>query len=278
MLWDYGQGALGQNDGAVIPTYIQQNPIYGSSPVAGSYGWWGMSANGTSSGQYAPALYYPPVMDRFIAMVQALGQHLDGDPNVEAFFVQEDATVAQSAQYAPADPHYSDNAWLTQLERLLAAATAAFPHTSVIMANSWLQQPPASVALEQWMAANRIAAGSADTMGQSAIDQYGIGLLSWGLQALVGVPQYGGTDLRPKMTAMMDVEEPDINGGYFSNDGGPYAPLDVIHALNQTYYASHAFWTRLTGSQYPAAAQWPALAATCAANPLTHTAYPANYP
>jgi hypothetical protein len=278
MIWDYGQGALGKNDSRVFPTYIQQNPMYGASPVAGSYGWWGKNTNGASSGQYAPALYYPPVMDRFIALVQALGQHLDGDPNVEALFIQEDATVGQSALYAPVDGHYSDNAWLTQLERLLAAATAAFPHTSIIMGNTWLQRPAATISLEQWMAANRIAAGSADTLGQSAINTYGIGLLAWGLQTLVGVPQYGGTDLRPQMTSMMDVEQPDIDGGYYTQYNGPYAPLDVINALNQTYYASHAFWTRLVGSQYPAAAQWSALAATCAAHPLTHTAYPANYP
>jgi hypothetical protein len=279
LLFDYGMGALGQNDGQVIPTYIQQNPIYGPSPVGGSYGWWGKTANGASTGQYAPALYYQPVMDRFIAMVQALGQHLDADPNVEAIIIQEDATVTQSAsELGTADPHYSDDAWLTQLKRLLSASTAAFPHTSVSMANSWMRAPADTVALEEWMASNRIAAGSADTVGQSAINTYGTGILSWGLQAHIGVGQYGGVDLRPKMAAMMDVEEPDMNGGYFASSGGPFAPLDVIHALNQTYYASHAFWTHLTGSPYPAAAQWPALAATCAANPLIHTSYPANYP
>ncbi len=280
MLFDYGMSALGgQNDGAVIPTYILQNPIYGPSPVAGSYGWWGKNANGASTGQYAPALYYAPVMDRFIAMVQALGQHLDNDPYVEAILIQEDATVTQSAsELGSADPHYSDDAWLTQLKRLLSASTAAFPHTSVSMANSWMRSDADTIALQEWMAGNRIAAGSADTVGQSAIDTYGVGLLSWGLQAQIGVAQYGGIDLRPRMAAMMDVEEPDIDGTYFQSHGGPYAPLDVIHALNQTYHASHAFWTRLSGSQYPAAAQWPALAATCAANPLIHTAYPANYP
>ena len=76
----------------------------------------------------------------------------------------------------------------------------------------------------------------------------------------------------------MDMQQPDLDGSYFNSTGGPFTPLDIINALNQTYYASHAFWTHLIGSQTPAAALWPALAATCAANPLTHTAYPANYP
>jgi hypothetical protein len=278
-LWLYGQGSLKNGTGSIIPPYIQQNSIYGASPVAGSYGWWGQSSNGASTGQYAPALYYQPVMDRLIAMVQALGKHLDGDPDVEALFVQEDSTIAQSAaNLGSVDPHYSDNAWLTQLERLLTASTAAFPHTSVVMANSYFVQQAASTTLEQWMAANRIAAGSADTLGQTAITTYGTSIIGYGLETYLGVAQFGGTDLRPKMTAMMDVQGPDLYTNYFRSQGGPYTPQDLINALNQTYHASHAFWTRLTGSQVPDAAQWSNVAATCAAHPLTRTAYPANYP
>jgi hypothetical protein len=279
MLWLYNQGAMNRNDGTVIPLYIQQNSIYGNSPVSGSYGWWGQNSNGASTGQYAVALYNQPVMDRLIAVVQALGAHLDSDPNVEAIFVQEDAAITQSATgKGSKDPNYSDAAYVTQLERLLSASTAAFPHTSVVLANTWLYGQAPTVALEQWMAANRIAAGSADSLGQSEISSYGLGVLAWGLQTMIGVPAYGGVDLRPKMTAMMDVEAPDMTGSYYSGWGGPYAPLDIIHAFNETYYASHAFWTRLVGSQYPTAAQWTNLAATCAANPLTHTEYPGNYP
>ncbi len=278
-LWLYGQGALKNATGSIIPPYIQQNPIYGASPVAGSYGWWGQNANGASTGQYAPALYYQPVMDRLIAMVQALGKHLDGDPNVEALFVQEDSTIAQSAaNLGSRDPHYTDNAWQTQLQRLLTASTAAFPHTSVVMANSYFVQPVAATSLEQWMAENRIAAGSADTLGESAITTYGTSIIGDGLQTYLGVAQFGGTDLRPKMTAMMDVQGPDLYTTYFRAKGGPYTPQDIINALNQTYHASHAFWTRLTGSQVPDAAQWSNVAAACAAHPLTRTAYPANYP
>jgi hypothetical protein len=278
-LWIFGQGALKNGTGSVIPTYIQQNADYGASPIAGSYGWWGQNSNGASTGQYAPALYYQPVMDRLIAMVQALGKHLDGDPYVEAVMVQEDSTVAQAAaNLGSHDPHYSDGAWLTQLERLLTASTAAFPHTSVAMQNSYFVQPAASITLEQWMAANRIAAGSADTLGQTGIATYGPSLIGFGLEAYLGEAQFGGIDLRPKMTAMMDVQGPDLYTNYFRAYGGPYTPLDIINALNQTYHASHAFWTRLTGSSVPDAAQWSSVAAACAAHPLIRTAYPSNYP
>jgi len=285
-LWLYSQGSMGNSDASIVPLYIQQNSAYGASPVAGSYGWWGQSSNGVSTGMYAPALYNPPVMARFIALVQALGKHYDSDPNVEAIYFQEDATIAQAASsFKPADPNYSDSAWLAQLELMLKAATAAFPTTSVAMANSWFNRPASGVALEQWMAANRIAAGTPDSWGQSAITAYGTSHLSDGIQTYLGVDPNGGTvDLRPKMAAMLEVQSPDIVGPYFGNYGGPWTPQDLVNAFNQTYDASHVFWTYLLGSEVvfggtvPAAAKWPNLAATVSATPLTHTAYPANYP
>ena len=279
-MWLYGQHAYSAGDTSIIPGYILNNPSYGTSPVSGSFGWWGQNSGGASTGIYAPALWYPPVMDRFIAAMQALGQHLDGDPYVEAVFFQEDSTLAQAAaNLGSVAPQYSDQAWLTQLQRLLTATTAALPHTSVIMANSYFVNGASAIALEQWMANNRIAAGAADTLGQSAISRLGTTILGDGMRTYMGVDgNAGNVDLRPKMTAMMDVQSGDMYTTYFGKYGGPFTPLDIIDALNTTYQASHAFWTRLNGSQVPAAAQWPAVAAACAAHPLLRTAYPANYP
>jgi hypothetical protein len=286
-LWLYGQHPLGPHDsGGTIPLYIQQDQKYGASPVTGSYGWWGQNSNGASTGMYAAALYNPPVMDRLIALVQALGKHLDGDPYFEAIVLQEDAGIAEAASgFGSPDPNYSDATWLAQLQRFLAAATTAFPHTSVVMHNSWFDRPPSGVTLEQWMATNRIAPGSPDSWGQSSITTYGTSHLSDGIQTLLGVSPYGGSaDLRPKMRAMMEVQTPDLVGSYFSQYGGPWTAIDLIQAFNQTYHASHVFWTHMFGTEaslgapVPAASKWSNLAATCAANPLTHTEYPGNYP
>jgi hypothetical protein len=287
MLYTYSHGAHSSGDVHVVPAYIQQDPQYGNSPVAGSYGWWGMNSNGASTGIYSPAIWYPPVANRFIAMLQAMARHidhegmtLDSDPYVEAIYFQEDSTIVQSAwARGHTDPHYSDAAFVTQMEGILSATTSAFAHTSVILANTWLAQPQPTVALEQWMAANRIAASSADTIGQSTFNAMGTSMLAPGLAAYIGAAaSIGGTgDLRPTMTAMMDVESGDMSTTYFNKFGGPWTPLDIINALNQTYHASHAFWTRMTVN-VPAAAQWPNVAATLSANPLTRTAYPADYP
>jgi hypothetical protein len=218
LVW-YSPSPWSSGDDEVIPDYIQNDPAYGASPVAGSYGWWGRNSGGASTGMYAPAVYYPPVMDRYIALVQALGQHLDADPNVEAFFVQEESAIVQAAAgFGNNDPHYSDPAWLAQAERMLSAATAAFPHTSVIMGNAYFANGQSAVALEEWMAKNRIAAGTADTFGQSSILANHFNGLSDGVKAYLGVNTTNGgtTDLRPVMPAMFDVESAcilDTHGG-----------------------------------------------------------------
>jgi hypothetical protein len=269
---------MGTNDARIVPLYIQNDPAYGPSPVAGSNGWWGKNSNGVSTGQYAPALYYQPVMDRLIALVQALGKHLDPDPSVEAVAFMEDATIAQSAsKLGSVDPHYSDSEWQNQLQRMLTAATAAFPHTSVVMDNSYFNSSKYGVALTQWMVGNRITLGAPDSWGQTALSAFGTGYQNDGLETYFGAPSFGGVDLKSKMAVMMAIESPEISGNYFRKYGGPWTPLDIVNALNQTYFASHAFWTRMTDSTVEAAL-WKNVAAVCAANPLIHTDYPANYP
>src|SRR5262249_28348654 len=155
---------------------------------------------------YAAAIHRQVVMDRFIALMQAVGAHFDGDPNFEAIMIQEDAWMVQRLSGAP---DFSVEAFSTQLKRLLTSVTAAFPHTSVVMQATWNGTKGNSTDFEHWMITNRIAPSAADTVGQSALnDNHNI--LGWGLQTYVA----GGTlrdgsaiaDLRPQAAAMMDIE------------------------------------------------------------------------
>lgn len=273
----------------VLPAYLQNDSTYGPSPSSGSYGWWGPKAGG-----YAAALYRPAVMDRMIALVQALGQHYDADPYFEALMFQEDAWMVGLWSTAS---DYSASKAVTQFERLLTAATAAFPHTSIVMENTWAGDVSLTQNFEQWMVNNRIAPGTADTVGQSAFNAgYASSPqgLNWGLQAYMGIvasgSSYTGGDLRPHARAMLDVEPFDMQGDYYSNWSAPagYKPADILAALNNTYQASHAFWAHLFGnetanggggtvSQVSPWAVWSKLAPIINDTPLTHTAYPANY-
>ena len=280
--------SLGDNDGSAVPLYIQQDAAYGASPVAGRYGWWGKNSAGASSGAYVAAMFRPAVMDRYIALVRALGARYDGDPNFEAIMFQEDSWMIGLYYGAP---DYDKAANVAQLKRMLLAATAAFPHTNVIMQNTWLEDAGPTQDFELWMVNNRIAPSSADTIGQSA---YGMGYQdSWGVQAYEGITApgstYAGGDLRSRARAMMDVESFDISGNYYAKWGGPFTPADVVTALNQTYRASHAFWTRFSGTegvrggggtvaQTAPAAVWSTLASYVNSHPLIHTNYPESYP
>lgn len=270
--------SMGGNDTSAIPMYVQQDSAYGPSPVAGRYGWWGKNSGGKSNGPYAAALYRPAVMDRMIALLQALGAHYDSEPYFEAVMMQEDAWMFGLWSGAPDYSSSKPDGAIAQFKRMLTAATAAFPHTNVVMENTWAGTVQPTKDLEAWMVANRIAPGTADVVGQSAFDEHGYGkALSWGLQSLVG-------GLRDRSRSMVDVETPDLVGNYFAQYGGPYSPEDIVKALNQTYHASHAFWTHLVGTEslfggkVPPGAKWSNLAETLTANPLTNTSYPPSYP
>jgi hypothetical protein len=276
----------------ILPTYVQQDPAYGPSPVAGVYGWWGIHANGQSTGQYQPALWRPAVMQRYIALVRAIAAHYDNDPNFEGLMFQEDV-YNYSAMIAGSD--YNGTTMSQQAKSLLVASVAAFPHTSVIFMNTWGVGDGGSTGaqnLEAWMVDNRVAPGTADVIGESAfllpMTSGRPSALNWGMAAYMGMTdsgsKYSGGDLRQRSRAMVDVEPNDIAGPYYKSSGGPFTPADICKALNTRYMASHAFWDRFMGSEtvmgqpIPEAAKWPNLAAALEKCPLTNTSYPPNYP
>src|SRR5262249_43809032 len=126
----FSGGDPGADDSSYLPLYLRQDDAYGPSPTGGSYGWW----HYPPKGGYCAAVYRQAVMDRFIALMQALGQHFDGDPNFEAIMIQEDAWMSQRLNKAP---DFSADAFTKQLKRLLTSMTDAFPHTSVVMQATW---------------------------------------------------------------------------------------------------------------------------------------------
>ncbi|HEY1696752.1 MAG TPA: hypothetical protein VGG39_31535 [Polyangiaceae bacterium] len=279
-----GATTAGQGDFRYVPEYILEDPAtYGPGPSDDTSGYGGYY--GCQTGGYFANLTNANVMARIAAAFQALGKHYDANPNVEAFV----AVNETSNMYPESSAGISNASFVSAIEAMGSAATAAFPTTSVMAQNTWTGTEQESADLESWMVAHRIAPSSPDTVGDVAFDA-GIGApnagLAWGLQAYLGVADQGVTgvvDLRPKARAMMEVQAPDmgvyqvIAGDY----GGPFTPADILHALNDQYRASHAFWTHLTSgsaSDVPTAALWPNLAAAVENVPLVATEYPANYP
>jgi hypothetical protein len=297
-----------------VPSYILNNPIYGPSPFPGQYGWWGPGAN-AGNGPAVAAFWRTPgeygggsasVMTEYTNTLAAIAARYNNNPNFEAVMYQEDAWVSSVTEFAGSD--YNTSNLISNLETSLAASVANFTTSNVIMENTYMPPSDAAENFEAWMIAHRVAPGSADTVGQTAFDNgyqnTNLGL-AWGLQAYMGITTPGGTytgpDYRPKARAMLDVEAQELIGSYYKNWTSPnatlngtlagssmngFTPLDIIDAANTTYGASHLFWTHFFGTEtfgspsftVPTQTAWSNLQNTLAANPLTNTAYPANYP
>lgn len=314
-----------------VPTYILNNPQYGPSPVSGSYGWWGTAPNQTSNvGPGIAAMWRTPgeyggtasVATEYANTLAAIGARYNGNANYEATMVPEDAWMSSVTEFAPGSD-YNSTTMIANLKTVLTAAVNSHPNTSVIMENTWLNTSDAAEEFEQWMMANRVAAGAADTVGQTAFTPGQNGQptgylnpttalgLAWGLEAYLGVTtQNGGTWAYPGpgtsyreqgYRAMLDIEAQELIGHYYNGwttpEGGlngtitgtnmdGFTPLDFIQAANQTYGASHLFWTHFFGTEQfgspsfacPTGTKWSNLQYTLAANPLTTTGYPSNYP
>jgi hypothetical protein len=297
-----------------VPSYILNNPIYGPSPFPGQYGWWGPGAN-EGNGPAVAAFWRTPgeygggsasVMTEYTNTLTAIAARYNNNPNFEGIMYQEDAWISSITMFAGSD--YNSNNLISNLETSLAASVANFTTSNVIMENTYMPPSDAAESFEAWMIANRVAPGSADTVGQTAFNNgyqnTNLGL-AWGLQAYMGITTPGGTytgpNYRPRARAMLDVEAQELIGSYYKNWTSPnaplngtlagssmngFTPLDIIDAANTTYGASHLFWTHFFGTEtfgspsftVPTQTAWSNLQNTLAANPLTNTAYPANYP
>ena len=261
----------------VIPNYIANSPMYGPSPVAGSYGWWGGKGNGVTA---VAALHRPAVMERWIKLHEKLGEAFNGDPNFEAILFAEDSWVI-GASMSNGAPDWNGATALANWENLITATTTAFPNTNVIVENTWLDKPLRTQQLEDFMLEHRVAPGTQDTYGQTWVDQHGGALNNWGLNEYIGKAISAaypalGPDMRSRMHSMVLIEAPNL-GLYVANNG--YTPADICVALNRSYAASHAFWTYLGNSNTTRPwANWSNVLATINTCPLVNTGYPLIYP
>jgi hypothetical protein len=260
-----------------IPNYIANNPMYGPSPVAGSYGWWGGKGNGVTA---VAALHRPAVMERWIKLHEKLGEVFNGDPNFEAIKIQEDSWV-NGASMNNGAPDWNGATALANWENLITGTTTAFPNTNVIVENSWFAGELRTQQLEDFMLEHRVAPGTMDTLGQTWVDQHGGSLNNWGLNEYIGrdlSPQFPalGPDMRSRMHSMVYIEAPNM-GVYTTSNG--YTPADICVAINRSYAASHAFWVYLGNNNTSRpSANWSNVLATINKCPLVHTDYPQIYP
>ena len=260
-----------------IPNYISNSPMYGPSPIAGSYGWWGGRGNGVTA---VAALHRPAVMERWIKLQEKLGAACNGDPNFEAIMFAETSWVIGASKNNGA-PDWNAATSLTNWENLVASTAEAFPNTSVIVENSWFAGELRTQQLEDFMLEHRAAPGTMDTYGQTWVNQHGGALNNWGLNEYIGrdlSSQFPALepDMRSRMHSMVYIEAPNL-GVYTSGSG--FTPADICVALNKSYAASHAFWVNLGNNNTSRpSANWSNVLATINSCPLVNSDYPQIYP
>lgn len=253
-------------DASTLPQYLLSDPAYGPGKNGTSHGYWATSSS------YNAALWRPAVMDRFIALIQALGAHYNNEPAFEVVMLPE----TSSAVFGDA-PDFTGAALLAQEKRLVTAAVAAFPNTNVSIQNNYMATQADTNALVIFAQQSRVAQNGPDVLGNSVVLKYGPGKgYSWGQQCLLGLAVSAGcsTDLRGSMPVIHDVQEPEMDGTQFSGSGSPFTPQDLFNNAHGNLHASHIFWTWLGGS---GPGNWRSVATMIASNPVTFTACPASY-
>jgi hypothetical protein len=106
-----------------VPAYMLTDPVYRGGQVP--------TANGCAAKRWVPA-----VMDRIIALHQALGARFDQEPYIEGVTTEESAIGA-----AAKDDGSSARAYIDQLKRLASAMPNAYPHTLSAIWINWSTKP-----------------------------------------------------------------------------------------------------------------------------------------
>lgn len=245
------------NSGTVVtPAYILQSSTYGASPF-GEYGFWTASGDGSPTGGQVVAIWRPAVMNRFIALIQALAAHVlpdgytvDNSPYIESVqFPAETADLPSGST----DSTYSDSIYSTELQALDQAARAAFPHTNVVMRNNFFGNQIPTSQFELTLPSYAIASGGPDIFGYSSGQNVcnGICGLTWGQAAYIGLQPSsngtawisGGSNLIGTVPYIGTIQNTEM----IAEDGGYYTPADLFKQANTTLNATHVAWQYVSG-------------------------------
>jgi hypothetical protein len=213
--------AFNTTTGTSTPSYIRTDPTYNGGEVA--------MANGTVA-----RTWEAPVMDRMIALYQALGKKYDSDPYVEGISTEETAIGFSSTHPAPSS--FSNAAVLTQFQRLGGASRAAWPHSNVFMTTNYLGTDTQMEQLIKYSVANRLAIGGPDTWGRSFVDANTRVLQS---DAIVRGLKGSTTDYRGLAALKSEVEDTEL-GGYIA----AFTPADLYDVAYNTLRSNYMLWDR----------------------------------
>jgi hypothetical protein len=205
--------AFGGHGGAVVPQYLMSGAGYNGGQVD--------MASGTVA-----RIWEAPVMDRLIALHQALAARYDSDPNVEGISTDETAIGFGGAYKAPSS--YSGDTLLTQLERYIAANRSAWSHSNVFAENNYLGSNSQMEEFIKFCQANRAIIGGPDVVPGRALqaDQIMRGELG------------SGTDYRGTIAIKAEIQASSLGVRW------TLLPVDLFANAVTQDRANFVFWDR----------------------------------
>jgi hypothetical protein len=260
--------------GVWIPSYITTNVgTYGAGQDGTHSGYWGVPSGSNLS--YAAAVHRSAVMNRFIALVQAIATHYGSDQYFEGVLFLENAGTSSNLQGA-AD--WSWSAFNTQYTNCATAGVAAFPKCNIAVGNNYDSDRPGTAAfMAQVVVASRAGYSGPDLFGATAESVHGVDNgNTWGQNVVKGRAWNGsvwvngaGPTYKGKIPIMQMIQQPELDGTQFTGIGSPFTPTDLCNSAN-ALGATHLFWTYIASGTGNTAGQITAINA----NPLTNTGYP----
>jgi hypothetical protein len=194
-----------------IPEYLLKEPEYHGGAMK------------TKTG-YGVRAWDAKVMDREIALFEALGRRFDGEPFVEA--IGGDETAPAIGQQRP--PDFSSEQLAKQLERWVRAVRAAWPHTLVLLYSNWL--PSKLKEVMDVCARSRCALGGPDVFPPPAKGTDGDRIVK-------GV---GGTEYRGRVPIAYAVQPSSLGIKH------TYSPAELFAYAYDELQANYLFWIRNT--------------------------------
>jgi len=141
--------AFGGQKAMVVPDYLLNDAAYAGGQIPMAHG-------------VVARIWEAAVMDRLIALTQALAARYDAEPLVEGISTSETAISFNADNPAPAS--FSTGALLEQLERLIAAARTAWAHSNVFAETNFLGSNQQMEAFIAYCAEHQAVIGGPDVV------------------------------------------------------------------------------------------------------------------